>query len=98
MDRKSRIHMLAKFLKREGHLTRIMRRLNRSAPTLGKTPGKILTDELGNPHRYPTSGIRSMARMSQPMRESYSGLSWAGILMTDLLRFISDSGTDPTDF
>lgn len=99
MDRKNRIHLLAKYLKREGHLTRIMRRLNRSAQTLGKAPGKILTDELGNQSRYPTSGIRSMARMSNPTQGIYSsGVTWAGIKIMDLIRYISDSGTDPMDF
>ena len=98
MDRKNRIHLLAKYLKREGHLTRIMRRLNRSAQTLGKAPGKILTDELGNQSRYPTSAIRSMARWSHPTQGIYSGVTWAGINIMDLIRYISDSGTDPTDF
>ena len=97
MDRKNRTHILAKFLKMEGHMIGVMRWLM----VVGEHPGSAKEDlvrELGSPGTWPTTAIRFLVQGRSMNLDYYSHFKWHGVPITEFVRFLRDIGTDPTDF
>lgn len=97
MDRKNRTHILAKFLKKEGHMIGVMRWTMVS----GVSPGPAkegLVRELGNAGTWPTAAIRFIVREGPTDFDLYSQFKWHGVPITEFVRYIMDSVTDPMDF
>ena len=97
MDRKKRIHMMAKFLKKEGHLVGVMRWIMASGGSPGSTK-EDLVKELGNTWTWPTSVIRFLTRERPVALNNYSHVKWHGVPITEFVRYLMDSVTDPRDF